>query len=83
MALLLNWFRGCLKREPLQLMPSGPHFLEKESQLYVVKVHPAKRADLQVTVTGSGKRYIVAHTMIFLYKRCCSNIFYSLKNVVA
>ena len=33
-------------------------------------------------VTGSEKRYIVAHTMIFLYKRCCSktrNIFYSLK----
>ena len=33
-------------------------------------------------VTGSGKRYTNAHTMIFLYKRCCSktcNIFYSLK----
>ena len=33
-------------------------------------------------VTGSGKRYIVVHTMIFLYKRCCSktrNTFYSLK----
>ena len=29
-------------------------------------------------VTGSGKRYTIAHTMIFLYKRCCSktrNIF--------
>ena len=35
-------------------------------------------------VTGSGKRYIVAHTMIFLYKRCCSktcNIVYSLKRI--
>ena len=35
-----------------------------------------------VYVTGSEKRYIVAHNMIFLYKRCCSktrNIFYSLK----
>ena len=33
-------------------------------------------------VTGSGKRYTMAHTMIFLYKCCCSktrNIFYSLK----
>ena len=33
-------------------------------------------------VTGSEKRYIVAHNMIFLYKRCYSktrNIFYSLK----
>ena len=33
-------------------------------------------------VTGSEKRYIVTHNMIFLYKRCCSktrNIFYSLK----
>ena len=33
-------------------------------------------------MTGSEKRYIVAHNMIFLYKRCCSktrNIFYSLK----
>ena len=33
-------------------------------------------------VTGSEKRYIVAHNLIFLYKRCCSktrNIFYSLK----
>ena len=32
-------------------------------------------------VTGSGKRDIFAHTMIFQYKRCCSktsNIFYSL-----
>ena len=35
-----------------------------------------------IIVTGSEKRYIVAHKMIFLYKRCCSktrNIFYSLK----
>ena len=24
-------------------------------------------------VTGSGKRYIVVHTMIFLYKRCSKN----------
>ena len=34
-------------------------------------------------VTGSAKRYVVALTMIFLYKRCCSktrSIFYSLKN---
>ena len=34
--------------------------------------------------TGSEKRYIVAHNMIFLYKRCCSktrNIFYSLKKI--
>ena len=33
-------------------------------------------------VTGCGKRYIVVHTLIFLYKRCCSktrNTFYSLK----
>ena len=33
-------------------------------------------------MTGSAKRYTNAHTMIFLYKRCCSktrNIFYSLK----
>ena len=33
-------------------------------------------------VTGSAKRYTNAHTMIFLYKRCCSktrNISYSLK----
>ena len=36
-------------------------------------------------VTGSEKRYIVAHTMIFLYKRFCSktrNIFYSLKKFI-
>ena len=35
-----------------------------------------------VYVTGSAKRYVVALTMIFLYKRCCSktrSIFYSLK----
>ena len=35
-------------------------------------------------MTGYEKRYIVAHTMIFLYKRCCSktrNIFYSLKKI--
>ena len=35
-------------------------------------------------VTGSAKRYTNAHTMIFLYKRCCSktgNIFYSLKKM--
>ena len=35
-------------------------------------------------VTGSGKRYTIAHTMIFLYKRCCfktRNIFYSLKKI--
>ena len=25
-------------------------------------------------MTGSGKRYSVTHTMIFLYKRCCSAI---------
>ena len=34
-------------------------------------------------MTGSGKRYTMAHTMIFLYKSFCSktgNIFYSLKN---
>ena len=34
-------------------------------------------------MTGSAKRYTNAHTMIFLYKRCCSNtrnLFYSLKN---
>ena len=33
-------------------------------------------------VTGSGKRYTIAHIMIFLYKRCCSktrNIFCSVK----
>ena len=29
-------------------------------------------------VTGSAKRYTNVHTMIFLYKRCYSNIFYSL-----
>ena len=37
-----------------------------------------------LNVTGSEKRYIVAHTMIFLYKRFCSktrNIFYSLKKI--
>ena len=36
-------------------------------------------------VTGSGKRYTNAHTMIFLYKRSCSkthNIFYSLKKKI-
>ena len=36
-------------------------------------------------VTGSAKRYTNAHTMIFLYKRCCSktrNVFYSLKKIV-
>ena len=34
-------------------------------------------------VTGSGKRYTNAHTMIFLYKRCSKtrNIFYSLKKI--
>ena len=34
-------------------------------------------------VTGSAKRYTNAHTMIFLYKRCCSktrNIFLFVKN---
>ena len=39
---------------------------------------------LWLYVTGSEKRYIVAHNMIFLYKRCCSktrNIFYSLKKL--
>ena len=39
-------------------------------------------ASVYIYVTGSEKRYIVAHTMVFLYKRCCSknrNIFYSLK----
>ena len=39
----------------------------------------------KINVTGSEKRYIVAHTMIFLYKRCCSetrNIFYSLKKKI-
>ena len=33
-------------------------------------------------MTGPGKRYTKEHTMIFLYKRCCSktrNIFYSLQ----
>ena len=38
---------------------------------------------IYIYVTGSEKRYIVAHNMIFLYKRCCSktrDIFYSLKN---
>ena len=37
-----------------------------------------------IYVTGSEKRYIVAHIMIFLYKRCCSktrNAFYSLKKI--
>ena len=34
-------------------------------------------------VTGSEKRYIVAHNLIFLYKRCSKtrNIFYSLKKI--
>ena len=38
-----------------------------------------------IYVTGSEKRYIVAHNMIFLYKRFCSktcNIFYSLKKII-
>ena len=37
---------------------------------------------IYIYVTGSEIRYIVAHNMIFLYKRYCSktrNIFYSLK----
>ena len=34
-------------------------------------------------VTGSAKRYVVALTMIFLYKRCSKtrSIFYSLKTI--
>ena len=37
-----------------------------------------------IYVTGSEKRYIVAHTMLFLYKRCSKtrNIFYSLKKKI-
>ena len=41
-------------------------------------------ADHVINVTGSEKKYIVPHTMIFLYKRCCSKkriIFYSLKKM--
>ena len=43
-----------------------------------------RRARLEYLVTGSAKRYVVALTMIFLYKRCCSktrSIFYSLKKI--
>ena len=31
-----------------------------------------KRVNMNSNVIGSEKRYIVAHKMIFLYKRCCS-----------
>ena len=37
----------------------------------------------EINVTGSGKRDMFAHIMIFLYKRCSKtrNIFYSLKKI--
>ena len=39
---------------------------------------PTGYGKLLIYVIGSEKRYTMAHTMIFLYKRCCSktrNIF--------
>ena len=52
----------------------GLTFSQRQQCLFKIKIG--------TFVTGSGKRYIVAHTMNFLYKRCCSktrNIFYTLK----
>ena len=46
--------------------------------------HKRRHNNYTIYVTGSGKRYTIAHTMIFLYKHCCSktrNIFYSLKKL--
>ena len=47
-----------------------------------LKCHSNFLGGSHIYVTGSAKRYTNAHTMIFLYKCCCSktrNIFYSLK----
>ena len=57
-------------------------FTSSERKLNMFRLESYFTRSYNTYVTGSEKRYIVAHKMIFLYKRCYSktrNIFYTLK----